>query len=81
MSTAVPSNEDAQQINVVGPCQHHKHTKSQLEHEQPADYLVNPVSLAQCKEIQVVQVRGNVRDPCMEAEDRSIKMMKNYQQK
>lgn len=30
---AVPSNEDAQQINVVSPCQQHSHTKSQFEHK------------------------------------------------
>lgn len=64
----VPRDEDAQQINVVSPCQQHSHTKSQLEHKQPADNLVNPVTLAQCQEIQVVEVRGNVRDACVGAE-------------
>lgn len=62
--TTVPSDEDAQQINVVCPCKQHDHAKSQLEHEQPADDLVHPIVLAQCQEIQVVQVRGNIRNPC-----------------
>lgn len=30
---AVPSNEDAQQINMIRPCQQHSHTKSQFEHK------------------------------------------------
>lgn len=29
----IPSNEDAEQINVVRPCQQHCHTKSQFEHK------------------------------------------------
>lgn len=66
--SAIPSNEDAQQINVVSPCKQHNHTKSQFEHKQPADNLVNAVTLAQCQEIQVVEVGGNVRDPCEGAE-------------
>lgn len=65
---AIPSNEDAQQINMVCPCKQHNHAKSQFEHKQPADNLVNPETLAQCQEIQVVQVGGNVRDACVGAE-------------
>lgn len=68
---AIPSDEDAQQINVVSPRQQHDHAKSQFEHEKPADDLVNTVTLAQCQEVQVVQVGGNVRDPCMGAEARA----------
>lgn len=64
----VPSYKDAQQVNVISPCQQHSHTQSQFEHEEPADNLVDAVALAQRQEVQVVQVRGNVRDTCMGAE-------------
>ena len=65
---AIPSNEDAQEINMVSPCKQHNHAKSQFEHKQPVDNLVNPITLAQSQEIQVVQVGGNVRDACVGAE-------------
>lgn len=78
--TAVPGDEDAQQINVVGSCQQHNHTQSQFEHKEPADNLVNAVPLAQCQEVQVVQVRGNVRDACMETETELHLKTKSHQQ-
>lgn len=64
----IPGDEDAQQINVVSPSQQHDQTKSQLEKKQPLDNLVNPVTLAQSQEIQIVQVGSNEGDPCVEAE-------------
>ena len=63
---SVPGDEDAQQIDLVGPGQQHGHTESQLDQEQPADDRVDPVALTQGQEIQVVQVGCYVGDPCEE---------------
>lgn len=60
----VPSDKDAQQVNVIGPRQQHSHAQSQFEHEEPADDLVDAVALAQRQEVEVVQVRSNVRHTC-----------------
>lgn len=62
----VPSNKDAQQVNVISARQQHSHAQSQFKNEEPADDLVDAVALAQCQEVEVVQVRGNVRHTCRE---------------
>lgn len=49
---------------MIGPCQQHGHAQSQFEQEEPADDLVDAVAPAQRQEVEVVQVRRNVRHTC-----------------
>ena len=59
----LPGDEDAEQVELVGPGQQHSQAESQLQQEQPAHHQVNTVALAQRQEVHVVQVGGDVGDP------------------
>lgn len=47
-------------MHLVRSCQEHDHAERQLQEEEPTHHGVNPPSLAQRQEVEVVEMRSNV---------------------